>query len=177
MKQGIYLGRPPARYNLLLLAMLAAAGAGALVLTVFYQRARTEVEALANEVVSLSRAFSGPEGAESPLGPSADRTRFVAARLRLALDSGAPGTVAPTVLLRLVESALPEGVLLGRLSFNASPQQSLTLEAIALGGDRVTELQRRLSASSSVSTTRVLEERRLPDGRLAVRIQVGLERQ
>jgi len=155
--------------------MLVAAGAGALVLAVLYQRARTEVEELENEVASLSRAFSGPEGAESPLSPSPDRTRFVAARLRLALDSGAPGTVAPTALLRLVESALPEGVLLERLSFNASPQQSLTLEAVALGGDRVTELQRRLSSSSSVSMTRVLEERRLPDGRLAVRIQVGLE--
>jgi Tfp pilus assembly protein PilN len=175
MKQGIYLGRPPARSNLLLLVMLVAAGAGALVLAVLYQRARTEVEELENEVASLSRAFSGPEGAESPLSPSPDRTRFVAARLRLALDSGAPGTVAPTALLRLVESALPEGVLLERLSFNASPQQSLTLEAVALGGDRVTELQRRLSSSSSVSMTRVLEERRLPDGRLAVRIQVGLE--
>jgi len=95
----------------------------------------------------------------------------------LALDSEAPGTVAPTALLRLVESALPEGVLLETLSFNARPRQSLTLEAAALGGDRVTELQRRLSSSSSVSTTRVLEERRLPDGRLAVRIQVDLERQ
>ena len=178
MKQGIYLGRPPARSNLLLLAMLVAAGAGALVLAVLYQRARTEVEELANEVASLSRAFSRPvEGAESPLSPSPDRTRFVAARLRFALDSGAAGSVPPTALLRLVESALPEGVLLERLSFNAIPQQSLTLEAVALGGDRVTELQRRLSSSSSGSTTRVLEEHRLPDGRLAVRIQVDLERQ
>jgi hypothetical protein len=63
------------------------------------------------------------------------------------------------------------------MSFNASPQPSLTLEAVALGGDRVTALQRRLSASLSVSTTSLLEERRLPDGRLAVRIQVGLQRQ
>ncbi len=178
MKQGIYLGPPPARSNLLLAVLLVAAGAGALVLAVVYQRARTEVEELANEVASLSRAFSRPvEGAESPLSPSPDRTRFVAARLRLGLDSGAPDTVAPTALLRLVESALPQGVVLERLSFTASPQQSLTLEAVALGGDGVTELQRRLSASSPVSTTRVLEERRLADGRLAVRIQVGLERQ
>lgn len=109
--------------------------------------------------------------------PSPERARFVAARLRLALDSGVLGTASATALLRLVESALPEGVVLERLSFNASPQQSLTLEAAALGGDPVTELQRRLSASPFVSATSLLEERRRPDGRLAVRIQVGLERQ
>lgn len=172
MKQGINLGRPPARSNFLLTVMLVAAGAGALVLAVLYQRARTQVEALGNEVASLSESLT-----QSPPTPSPDRARLVAARLRLALDSGTPGTVAPTALLRLVESALPEGVLLERLSFNASPQPSLTLEAVALGGDRVTALQRRLSASPSVSTTSLLEERRLPDGRLAVRIQVGLERQ
>jgi Tfp pilus assembly protein PilN len=152
-------------------ALLVAAGAAALALAVLYQRARTEVEALAEEVATLSESLT-----ESP-PPSPDQARFVAARLRLALDSGTPGTVAPTALLRLVESALPEGVLLGSLSFNASPQPSLTLEAVALGGDRVTDLERRLSASPSVSTTSLLEERRLPDGRLAVRIQVGLERQ
>src|SRR3989304_3449218 len=96
MKQGIYLGRPPARSNLLLLVMLVAAGAGAMVPGVLYQRARTEVEELANEVAGLSRAFSRPvEGAESPLSPSPDRTRFVAARPRLAPASGAPGARAP----------------------------------------------------------------------------------
>ena len=171
MKQGIHLGRPPARSKRPVAALLVAAGAAALALAVLYQRARTEVEALAEEVATLSESLM-----ESPL-PSPDQARFVAARLRLALDSGTPGTVAPTALLRLVESALPEGVLLGSLSFNASPQPSLTLEAVALGGDRVTDLERRLSASPSVSTTSLLEERRLPDGRLAVRIQVGLERQ
>jgi hypothetical protein len=170
MKQGINLGRPPARSNLLLTAMLVAAGGGTLVLAVLYQVARTEVEALADEVASLSESLE-----ESQPTPSPDRARFVAARLRLALDSAAPESVPPTSLLRLVESVLPEGVLLERLSFDASPRRSLTLEASALGGDRVTELQRRLSVSPSVSTTSLLEERRLPDGWLAVRIQVDLE--
>ena len=172
MKQGINLGPPPARSKRPVTAMFVAAGAGAIALAVLYQRARTDVEALANEVASLSESLT-----ESQPAPSPDRARLVAARLRLALESGTPGTVAPTALLRLLESALPQGVLLERLSFNASPQPSLTLEAVALGGDRVTALQRRLSASLSVSTTSLLEERRLPDGRLAVRIQVGLERQ
>ena len=172
MKQGINLGRPPARSNLLLTVMLVAAGAGTLVLALLYQRARTEVEALGNEVASLSESLT-----QAPPTPSPDRARFVAARLGLALDSGAPESVPPTALLRLVESALPEGVLLESLSFNASPRQSLTLDAAALGGDRVTELQRRLSASPSVATTSLLEERRRSDGRLAVRIQVDLERQ
>jgi len=151
--------------------MLVAAGAGALVLAVLYQRARTQVEALGNEVASLSESLT-----QSPSTPSPDRARFVAARLRLALDSGAPESVPPTTLLRLVESALPEGVLLESLSFNRSPRQSLTLDAVALGGDRVTELQRRISTSPSVATTSLLEERRRSDGRLSVRIQVDLER-
>ncbi len=172
MKQGINLGRPPARSSLAVTVMLVAAAAAALALAFLYQRSRMEAESLANEVASLSESLT-----ESPPAPSPERARFVAARLRLALDAGVPATVPATALLRLVESALPEGVVLERLTFNASPQQSLTLEAVALGGDRVTELQRRLSASPSVSATSLLEERRRPDGRLAVRIQVGLERQ
>jgi hypothetical protein len=172
MKQGIYLGPPPARSSLPLTAMLVVAAAGALVLAFLYQRSRTAADSLAAEVASLSASLT-----ESSPAPSADRARLVAARLRLALESGAPDTVAATALLRLVESALPQGVVLESLLFNARPQQVLTLEARAPGGDRVTELQRRLSSSPLVSATSVLEERRLSDGRLAVRIQVGLKRQ
>jgi len=171
MKQGINLGRPPASSSLPVAAMLVAALGAALVLAVLYQRALAQVEALESEVASLSDSLT-----EDPPAASPDRARFVADRLRLALDSGTPGSSSPTALLHLVESVLPDGVLLGRLSFTASPQPTLTLEASALGGDRVTELQRRLSSSPLVSATSVLEERRLPDGRLAVRIQVGLER-
>ena len=172
MKQGINLGRPPAHSSLPVTVMLVAAVAAALALAFLCQRSRTEAGSLADEVASLEASLT-----ESPPAASPDQARLAAVRLRLALDSGVPGTVAPTALLHLVESALPEGVVLERLSFNASPEQSLTLEAAALGGDRVTELQRRLSASPSVSATSLLEERRRPDGRLAVRIQVGLERQ
>jgi len=171
MKQGINLGRPPAGSIRPLIALVVAAGAAALALGFLYHRSRVEAASLASEVASLSESLIEP-----PAALSADRERFVAARLRLALDSGALGTVSPTALLRLVEKALPEGVVVGRLSFNASPQQSLTLDAVALGGDLVTELQRRLSAAPLVSSTGLLEERRLADGRVAVRIQVGLER-
>jgi hypothetical protein len=172
MKQGINLGPPQSRSKHLVAAMVIAAGAGALVLGALYTRARADVAALAIEVGRLEEALSKAPGASSP-----EEARFVAARLRLALDSRASSSIPPTALLRLVESALPEGVVLGRISFNATPSPSLTLEATAPGGDRVTDLQRRLAASPWVSTTSLLEERRLPEGRLALRVQVGLEPQ
>jgi hypothetical protein len=152
--------------------MLIAAAAGAIVLGVLYQRARAEVVLLASEVGRLE------EAALSEASPSAptEEARLVAARLRLALDSGASSAFPPTALLRLVETALPGEVLLTRLSFGSSPSPSLTLEASAASGDRVTELQRRLAGSPLVSTTSLLEERRLPDGRLAIRVQVAVER-
>jgi hypothetical protein len=171
MKQGINLGRPPARSMRPVAALLVAAGAAALALAFLHHRSRAEVDSLGAEVASLSESII-----ESRAGSSPDRER-VAARLRLALDSGTLRTVPPTAVLRLVESALPEGVVLGRFSFSASPQQSLTLDAVAPGGDLVTELQRRLSAAPYVNSTDLLEERRLADGRVAVRVQVGLERQ
>jgi hypothetical protein len=151
-------------------ALLVAAGAAALALAFLHHRSRAEVASLAAEVASLSESVTESRPVSSP-----DRER-VAARLRLVLDSGTSRTVPPTAVLRLVESALPEGVVLERLSFSASPQQSLTLDAVAPGGDAVTELQRRLSAAPLVSSTDLLEERRLADGRVAARIQVGLER-
>ncbi len=169
MKQGIHLGPPPARSSFLAWTLLFAAAAAAFVLAVLYLEARSEVDALASEVRDLEEAL-----ASSSPGPRPDGKRLVAARFRLALDSGAAGAVSPTELLRIAESALPEGVVLGRLSFIASPQPVLTLEASTVAGDRVTEMQRRLLSSPSVATASLLEERRLADGRLGVRIQVGL---
>jgi hypothetical protein len=169
MKQGINLGRPPARSMRPVIALVVSAGVAALALALLHHRSRMEVDSLESEIARLS----GPL-IESSEAPSPDRER-AAVRLRLALDSGTVNTASPTALLHLVESALPEGVVLGRLSFNASPQQSLTLDAVALGGDLVTELQRRLSTAPLVSSTGLLEERRLEDGRVAVRIQVRLE--
>jgi hypothetical protein len=111
---------------------------------------------------------------EASPAASAVEARLVATRLRLALESGAASSVPPTSLLRLVETALPGEVLLESLSFGSNPP-SLTLEASAASGERVTELQRRLAASPLVSTTSLLEERRLPDGRLSTRLQVGIK--
>jgi hypothetical protein len=141
----------------------------ALVLGVLYQRARADVASLAIEVGRLEEVIS-----DALPATSTEEARLVAVRLRLALDSGAAGSIPPTALLRLVESTLPDGVQLTRISFGPSP--SLTLEASAASGDRVTELQRRLARSPLVSAPSLLEERRLPDGRLAVRLQVGVER-
>ena len=171
MKQGIHLGRPPSRSTRPVRAILLAAGAAAVLLAVLCLRSRGEVEALRDQIESLSRSL-----ADSPPAASPDRSRLVAGRLRLAFDSGVAETLPPTHLLRLVESALPEGVRLESLSFRAAPRPGLSLEATASAGERVTELQRRLSESPLVSITELLEERRLEDGRFAARIQVGLER-
>jgi len=156
---------------MLVAAILIAAAAVALVLGVLYQRARVDVTSLAIEVARLEEVLS-----EAPRATSTEEARLVAARLRLALDSGAAGSIPPTTLLHLVDSTLPDGVKLTRISFGPSPTPSLTLEASAASGDRVTELERRLARSPLVSTTSLLEERRLPDGRLAIRLQVGVER-
>jgi hypothetical protein len=171
MKQGIYLGRPPARSSLPQTLALAAAAAAALALAFLYQRTRTEVQALASEVRELERSLE-----TSTAETDSEGTRLAVERLRLVLGSGAADALPSTELLHLVESALPEGVLLSRLSFNTAPQPILTLEASTLGGERVTEMERRFRASPLVTTTSLLEERRIPDGRLAVRIQVGLAR-
>jgi Tfp pilus assembly protein PilN len=149
--------------------MLLAAAAAAIVLAVLYQRARADAASLASDVERLERMLS-----EASPAASAVEARLVATRLRLALESGAASSVPPTSLLRLVETALPGEVLLESLSFGSNPP-SLTLEASAASGDRVTELQRRLASSPLVSTTSLLEERRLPDGRLSTRLQVGIK--
>jgi hypothetical protein len=66
-------------------------------------------------------------------------------------------------------------VILASLSLKASPpNRSLLLEAFAADAERVTELQRRMTRSSLVAATRLLEERRSVDGRLLVRLQVDL---
>lgn len=171
MKQGIHLGRPPARSPVLLSGALLVAGLAGLLLGLFYQRTREDVASLGIEVERLEQALL-----EAPPAVATEEAPLVAARLRLALDSGASSSVPPTALVRLVDHALPDGVLLDRLSFGSSPSPSLTLEASAASGDRVTELQRRLLASPLVSTTTLLEERRLPDHRLSIRLQVGVAR-
>lgn len=169
MKQGINLGRLPSRPSLPLVALFALSSAAALVLAGLYLRARHDVLSIAREVAGMEDIL-----ADSPR-PSEDEARFVSSRLGLALDSGALAIVPPTAILHLVDSGLPEGVLLEGLSFSARPRQTLTLDASAYGGDRVTELERRLAGSPLVEGTSLLEERRLPDGRLAVRLRVDLK--
>ncbi|HEY7819463.1 MAG TPA: hypothetical protein VIG29_14660 [Vicinamibacteria bacterium] len=174
MKQGINLGRPRSGsggFRAAIAALLAAAAAGALLLSILYGRARAEVELLASDVASRE-ALALDESRRNELSP--EGMQFVGARLRLALDSGTPESLRPTSILRLVETALPGGIEVESLTYDRSPRPSLTLEASSLGGDRVTELQRRFAASASVLSTRLLEERRLPDGQITVRIQVEL---
>jgi hypothetical protein len=169
MRQGIHLGAASARPKHPVTALVASALVGALALGILCQRERGKIEAFENEIARLEEAFRG-----SPSRTAIEQARFAAARLSFALDSGAPESVPPTALLHLAEKALPQGIVLERLSFDGSGERSLTIEASALGDDRVTELQRRLLASAFVAATRVLEERRLPDGGLTVRVQVDL---
>ncbi|HEY7699494.1 MAG TPA: PilN domain-containing protein [Vicinamibacteria bacterium] len=171
MKDGIHLGPPPGRSPVARTAILVAATVFALALAVLYLRARAEVRSLGSEVERLEEALS-----QASPAPSTEEARLVAARLRLALASGASGSVPPTALLRLMETARPSGVRLSKLSFGSSPSPSLTLEATSASSDRVTELQRRLAASPLVSSTTLLEERRLSEDRLAIRLQVGVDR-
>jgi hypothetical protein len=171
MKQGIYLGRPPARSTVPHTLVLAAAAVVALALAFLYQRTRNEVRTLTGEVQELEASLE-----TSAAQADSEEARLAIERLRLVLGSGAADALPSTSLLRLVESALPEGVVLSRLSFNATPQPILTLEASTIGGERITEMERRLRASPLVATTSLLEERRIPDGRLGVRVQVGLAR-
>ncbi len=158
MKSGIHLGRPPTRTAPSSIdSAPRRRGRG--------PRARGSVSA--DPIGSRCALEPGARLGAVALGASAPapgETPLVATRLRLALDSGVTEALPPTELLRLVESALPEGVLLGRLSFNATPQPILTLEATTLSGDRVTEMERRLLSSPAVATTSLLEERRLADG-------------
>ena len=170
MKQGIHLGPPPPRSPAPAGATLFIASALALVLGWLYVSARTQSASLARDVERLEGVLS-----ETSTRPTTPEIRLIAARLRLALDSGASRAVPPTTLLHLVESALPEGVQVTRISFGPSPGPALTLEASAASGDRVTELQKRLMASPLVATASLLEERRLPDRSLAIRAQVGIQ--
>ena len=84
MKQGIYLGRPPARSSLPEMLVVAAAATAGLVLGFQYQRTRAEVESLASEV----RQHEGSLGT-SAAGTDSEEARLAVERLRLVLGSGA----------------------------------------------------------------------------------------
>jgi hypothetical protein len=153
------------------MALLVVAAAAAVALASMVQRARSEVQALERELRGLEESLES-----SAQGPAPEEVLRQAERLRLALGSGASDAVSTTDLIRLVDGALPEGVVLARMSFSATPQPVLMLEATTTDGDRITEMERRLRASRPVATTSLLEERRLADGRLALRLQVDLAR-
>ncbi|MGH9323312.1 MAG: PilN domain-containing protein [Vicinamibacteria bacterium] len=168
MKQGIHLGPRPARPPLLAVAVLFTAAA--LILGILYVRADREVAELGEDVARRERELTF-EAAPLP----EERARVVASRLRAVLDAGIVDGVPPTTVLRFVTSALPEDVVLSSLAIDGSPpERTVTLEAEALGGERVSELQRRLSASPWVAKTTLLEERRLEDGGLAVRLHLEI---
>jgi hypothetical protein len=170
MKQGIHLGPPRGRRSLLSLALfLAAVGAVALGILSFV--VRRDVVRLREE---LERS-SGGESSASP-GSSGDGQR-AAALLDAVLESGALDAIRPTEVLSMLQSTLPDEMVLVSLSIaTAPPSPSLLVEALADEAGQVTLFERRVAGSPLVAATKLLEERRSPDGRLAVRLSVDLTR-
>lgn len=171
MKRGLHLGPKPPHTRtlarLLLVVLVAALGLqGARFL-----EARREVIRLRSELTGLEARAGAPE----PDGAAGGA--MLASRLRAVVASGALDAFPPTALLDLLQDALPDGVVVSGLAIQAAPSApSLTVDAVARTADAVTELQRRMDASPLVRATSVLDERRVPDGALAVRLQVDLDR-
>lgn len=127
--------------------------------------ARADTEALGGNTTDSLGGAAGQDDAD----------RELLARLRAALDIGTMAAVPPTEVLRLLESTLPEGVVLVSVSIEPSPPRaSLTLEAVAESASDVTKMQESVAGSDRVASTELLEERRAPDGTLSVRLQVNL---
>lgn len=170
MKRGLHFGRRPARARALGRLLLVLLLAGACVLAVRILTTRRSAASLREEVVALRASAEAPE----PAREDADGPRL--ARLGAVMASGAPEAFPPTELLELVAEALPDEARLTSLTLQASPPSpGITLEAVTRSAEAVTELQRQMAASPLVRATTVLDERRLPDGALAVRLQVDLD--
>lgn len=170
MREGLHLGRRPSRSRALApLALLLLLGVAALEL-VLYVKAREAAVELGAEIAALrGSSSSGTPGSSGDLAPLVPRLRAVVA-------SGTLEAFPLTRILELVESHLPEGVTVSALSIQASPPgPGIAIDAVARSAADVTELERRISSSPLVASTSVLEERRMRDGALAVRLQVELE--
>ena len=166
MKEGIHLGRPKQGVPFLGRVLLVVAGAGMVALGLLYHGAHREL--------ALLKASPMDEETSIPASSlvSSEPARGVASRLRAVVDSGALLLPPPTEVLRTTASVLPETMLLTSWSL---ANASLLLEAVAAEESQVSELQRRMEDSPLVSGTRLLEERRLGDGRLAVRLEFSLK--
>lgn len=170
MNRGIYLG-PPIGWVRRLAWLLVAMGS---VATSFHAlRYLAELEEVRAARESVARRESSRAVASSDaLGVEGEATL---ARLRATSLSGVLDSASITEVLRIVGSALPDRMTLLGLTYEpvASPP-SLLIEATAQREDDVTALQKRITGSSRVAATKLLGERRAPDGSLAVRLQVEL---
>jgi Fimbrial assembly protein (PilN) len=175
MKKGIHLGPPLARPAFASTLAVVVLAASSVVLGALTYGAYREVVPLRLEVSRALEGASAPPPAGTAELSSEQSNRSAAIRLRSVLQSGLLASTFPTDALGAVVSALPDGVVLTSLSLKPSPPNpGLLLEALAVDAERVTELQRRITRSPLVSATRLLEERRSVDGKLAVRLQVDL---
>jgi hypothetical protein len=169
MKEGIYLGPPRARRLVRKIFVVVALVATAVSSTLSYVSHR-RAAVLEDDVARLRSASTS-----APRALTGDEALTRLRRLRAVADSGALASIAPTEVLTLVASTLPEDMQLESLSAaTAPPSRNLLLEATTTRPDDVSALQRRMSTSSLVSGTELLEERLLAEGALAVRLQVTL---
>lgn len=164
MKQGIHLGPPlrsgPSFVGAVLLVALAATflhGAA-------WVRARLDVESR-REAIERRRELLGQEATRLDVDARA------MSQLAAALDLGAAELTPATELLDEIASRLPSSVTLTSIGLSGD---ALVLEGVANDPASVSELQRDMSASPLVAGTRLLEERRAPSGRLAVRLRLDL---
>jgi hypothetical protein len=168
MRQGIHLGPPRRRRSLSSLALLLAAVA-ALALGALSLRVHRDVMRLEDE---LGRSSPGERPAPSD---STAETRRAATLLKAVLETGVPDVIRTTEVLSMLASTLPDEMVLVSLSIAAAPPTpGLVAEALADDAHQVTLFQSRVASSPLVAGTRLLEERRSSDGRLAVRLSVDL---
>jgi hypothetical protein len=168
MRHGIHLGPPRRRRSPLSVLLLLAAAAG-VALAGAALLVRRDVVRLSEEPARSTRGEP-----PAPLDSSGVGER-AAMLLAAVLEAGVLDAVRPTEVLSMLQSTLPEEMVLSSLEIAAAaPTPSLLVEARADEAPHVTLFQRRVANSPLVSRTRLLEERRSPDGALAVRLQVDL---
>jgi hypothetical protein len=135
------------------------------------------------EVSSLQSDVEAREAALRGAAPSTDASSRSLAlsntHLEAALELGVSERPFVSVLLDEIAARLPPSVTLTSLGISFRSGAStpvLVLDGIAADSSSVGTLQEGLDASPAVERTQVLEERRIPSGGIAVRLQLDLKR-
>ena len=168
MRRGIYLGPAIHRGERVLRGVVAAAALALVAHGTWLVWERADLQA-ARERVETAGASARLEASRA----WSDEQRGALGLARSVVSSGVTLVPAPTRLVRLVQEVLPADVRLVSLTLDpAANVPTMTLEAVASDDRAVSELERRIAASPSVERNRMLEERRAPDGSVALRVQI-----